>query len=85
VNDPEQWEIEHHTIPHRGDGSAATFFFGTHTLTMEVQDNSGYCSRVEVKVNIVQFTLERSLWCRRRRTTERGRDSRGGPTAVSGQ
>jgi hypothetical protein len=38
-----------------------TFFFGTHTLTVEVVDNSGYCSRIEVKVNIVQFTLERNL------------------------
>jgi hypothetical protein len=62
LNDPEQWEID--LTPFVGTVAtvpARTFFFGTHTLTMEVVDNSGYCSRVEVKVNIVQFTLERSL------------------------
>jgi hypothetical protein len=62
LNDPEQWEIDltpfighFATVPQR------SFFFGTHTLTMEVQDNNGYCSRIEVKVNIVPFTLERNL------------------------
>ena len=62
LNDPEQWEIdltpfvtEKATIPSRA------FHFGTHTLTAEVMDNSGYCTRIQVKVNIVQFTLERSL------------------------
>lgn len=64
LDDPEQWEIDltpflpgttSQTLP------ARTFFFGTHTLTIEVVDNSGYCSRIEIKVNIVQFTLERSL------------------------
>jgi hypothetical protein len=37
------------------------FFFGTHVFTAEVIDNSGFCSRIEVKVNVVQFTLERNL------------------------
>jgi len=46
VNDPEQWEIDITPFLTVGGGSARTFFFGTHTLTMEVQDNSGYCSRV---------------------------------------
>jgi hypothetical protein len=62
LNDPEQWEIDSTpflstvaTVPGRA------FFFGTHTLTMEVKDNSGYCSRVEVKVNIVPFTQERNI------------------------
>lgn len=62
LEDPEQWDTdftpfisaEARTAPRR-------FFFGTHTLTTEVIDNSGFCSRVEVKVNIVQFTLEREL------------------------
>jgi hypothetical protein len=62
LNDPEQWEID--LTPFVGlvaTVPARTFFFGTHTLTMEVQDNSGYCSRIEVKVNIVPFTLDRNL------------------------
>ena len=62
LNDPEQWEIDltpfvttQATIP------ARTYFFGTHTLTAEIVDNSGYCTRIQVKVNVVQFTLERNL------------------------
>jgi hypothetical protein len=61
LNDPEQWEIDVTPFLSKAKVPARTFFFGTHTLTMEVVDNSGYCSRVEVKVNIVQFTLERSV------------------------
>ncbi len=62
LNDPDQWEIDYtpfltkfQTTPQRA------FFFGTHTFSAEVIDNSGFCSRIEVKVNIVQFTLERNL------------------------
>ena len=61
LNDPEQWEIDVTPFLSVATVPARTFFFGTHTLTMEVVDNSGYCSRVEVKVNIVQFTLERNI------------------------
>lgn len=61
LNDPEQWEIDVTPFLSVASVPARTFFFGTHTLTMEVVDNSGYCSRIEVKVNIVQFTLERNL------------------------
>jgi hypothetical protein len=62
LNDPEQWEVDYTPFV----GSSATtlsreFFFGTHIFTAEVIDNSGYCSRVQIKVNIVQFTLERNL------------------------
>jgi hypothetical protein len=38
-----------------------TFAFGTHVISIEVVDNSGYCSRVQVRVNIVRFTGERNL------------------------
>ena len=37
------------------------FNFGTHTFSAEVIDNSGFCSRIEVKVNIIRFTGERNL------------------------
>jgi hypothetical protein len=61
LNDPEQWEIDVTPFLTEAKVPPRAFFFGTHTLTMEVVDNSGYCSRVEVKVNIVQFTLERNM------------------------
>ena len=62
LNDPEQWEVD--LTPFVGSVAnipARTFFFGTHTLTAEIVDNSGYCTRIQVKVNVVQFTLERNL------------------------
>ncbi len=62
VDDPDQWETDYTpflvssaTTPERA------YYFGTHTFTAEVIDNSGYCSRIEIKVNVVQFTLERDL------------------------
>jgi hypothetical protein len=62
LNDPEGWEISLTSfVGSVADVPGRAFFFGTHTLTMEVQDNSGYCSRIEVKVNIVPFTMERNL------------------------
>lgn len=61
LNDPEQWEIDVTSFENEAIVPPRSFFFGTHTLTMEVVDNSGYCSRVEVKVNTVPFTLERSV------------------------
>jgi hypothetical protein len=68
LNDPEQWQIDltPFPIPEPGVVPSApippqVWFFGTHTLTIEVLDNSGYCSRVTIKVNIINFTLERPL------------------------
>jgi hypothetical protein len=68
LEDPEQWEVDFTPFVTEDDNGwptaktpARAFFFGTHVFTAEVIDNSGYCSRVEVKVNIVQFTLERNL------------------------
>ena len=62
LNDPDTWDIDMTkfvgstaTIPQR------TFFFGTHTLTLQVVDNANYCSLVQIKVNVIPFTLERSL------------------------
>jgi hypothetical protein len=62
LNDPDQWEIDYTPFtsneartPHR------TFFFGSHIFNAEVIDNSGARSRVEIKVNVVQFTMSRSV------------------------
>jgi hypothetical protein len=68
LEDPDQWEVDFTpftTTDDEGRSTAGTpsraFFYGTHVFTCEVVDNSGYCSRIEVKVNIVQFTLERNI------------------------
>ncbi len=62
LNDPEQWEVDY--TPFVGPFAVTpprSFNFGTHTFTVEVIDNSGFCSRVEVKVNVVRFTGQRNL------------------------
>jgi hypothetical protein len=62
LNDDEQWEIDF--TPFVGDVARSpgrTFFFGTHSFFIEVIDNSGFKSRVEVRVNIVPFTMENDL------------------------
>jgi hypothetical protein len=62
LNDPDQWETDY--TPFVGSFAVVPprmFNFGTHTFTAEVIDNSGFCSRIEVKVNIVRFTGERNL------------------------
>ena len=62
LNDPDQWEVDY--TPFVGSVATTpprTFNFGTHTFSAEVIDNSGFCSRIEVKINIVRFTGERNL------------------------
>jgi hypothetical protein len=62
LNDPDQWEVDY--TPFLGSFANVpprSFNFGTHTFTAEVIDNSGFCSRVEVKVNIVRFSGQRNL------------------------
>lgn len=62
LNDPTQWETDYTPfVTSKATTPSRRFFFGTHTFTAEVIDNSGFCARVTIKVNIVQFTLERNL------------------------
>jgi hypothetical protein len=65
LTDPEQWEIDITPFSSIGIYQASapsnTFYFGSHRFTLEVVDNSGYCTRVEVKVNVVPFTMGRDL------------------------
>ncbi len=37
------------------------YYYGTHTFHVEVIDNSGFISRVGIKINFVPFTMERNL------------------------
>jgi hypothetical protein len=69
LNDDDQWETDFTPFqPHDTDELATaktnpprTFAFGTHVFTIEVLDNSGLCARAEVKLNVVEFTMERDL------------------------
>jgi hypothetical protein len=62
LNDPEQWEIQ--VTPFVGEAAQSptrTFFFGTHTFFLEVIDNSGLLTRASIVINVVPFTMERSV------------------------
>ncbi|HEU4928514.1 MAG TPA: hypothetical protein VFU38_01690 [Candidatus Krumholzibacteria bacterium] len=62
LNDPTQWEVDYTPfISSVAVTPPRAFNFGTHTFTAEVIDNSGFCSRIEVKINIIRFTGVRNL------------------------
>ena len=62
LNDPNQWEIDYTPfISSVATTPPRAFNFGTHTFTAEVIDNSGFCSRIEIKLNVIRFTGERNL------------------------
>jgi len=66
LSDPSQWEISYTPFTGTGDRKTAkspsrTFYFGTHTFDVEIKDSSGFVSLAEIKVNVVQFTMQRPL------------------------
>ena len=62
LEDPSQWETDYTPfITAVAKTPPRAFNFGTHTFTAEVIDNSGFCSRIEVKVNVIRFSGERNL------------------------
>jgi len=66
LSDPSQWEISYTPFTGTGDrktvkSPARTFYFGTHTFDVEIKDNSEFVSLAEIKVNVVQFTMQRPL------------------------
>jgi hypothetical protein len=68
VNDPGQWEVDWTPFSmwnEDGDGLACSsqrvLYAQAHTFSIEVKDNNGYVSRIEIKVNIVPFTMEKNL------------------------
>ncbi len=62
LTDPAQWEIDYTPfIATEATTPGRAFYMGTHIFSAEVIDNSGNCSRIEVKINTVQFTMERDL------------------------
>jgi hypothetical protein len=62
LTDPDQWDVDWTPFSTTSAVSLPKeYYFGVHTFTIEVIDNSGSVSRIEVKINIVQFTMERNL------------------------
>ncbi len=62
LNDSGQWEIDYTPfVGERAKSPSRSFFFGSHSIFIEVIDNSGFKSRVEVRVNVVPFSMERDL------------------------
>jgi hypothetical protein len=64
LNDPEQWDVSYTpfvTDNNSAESPARTFEFDSHTFHIEVVDNSGYTSRIGVRVNVVPFTMRKSL------------------------
>jgi len=62
LNDPDQWEIT--LTPMIGTVvkvPCRKFFAGTNTFTLEVVDNSGFRTRIQVRIEIIEFTMERPL------------------------
>jgi len=68
LDDPEQWDVDWTPFPPSGPYGPPSarsmprqFFYGVHLFTVEVMDNSGFRSRVEVKFNIVEFSMTKPL------------------------
>lgn len=61
LNDPQKWEIDWTPFPPhdfyepaRATLQPRTFYYASHLLRIEVRDNSGFVSCLEIKVNIVE-------------------------------
>jgi hypothetical protein len=64
LNNPDQWEVDWTPFPCEdcdAESPPQVWFFGTHTFHVEAIDNSGYISRVGIKINVVPFTMQRNL------------------------
>jgi hypothetical protein len=62
LDDGSQWDIDF--TPFVGSVARTpprTYFFGTHTFHVEVRDNYGSCSRVEIKLNYIPYAPTRDL------------------------
>jgi len=67
LNVPSQWEIDYtpfvlfvDDVP-TAETPARRFEFDTHTLHIEVIDNSGFTSRASIKTNVIPFTMRKNL------------------------
>lgn len=62
LSNEDEWETTYTPfVGSTASSPARSFFFGTHTFYVEVQDDSGLRSRVPIVLNIVPFTMEQPL------------------------
>jgi len=64
--DPAQWEIDYTPFPPGNPARARlpqsrVYHYGTHVFTLEVMDNWGLCSRIEIKINFIQLPMTENL------------------------
>lgn len=62
LNNDDDWETDY--TPFIGSEACSperTFYFGTHSFHVEVIDNSGFKSRVGIRINIVPFSMDKDL------------------------
>ena len=58
----QQWAVDWTPfVTINAESPPEVYFYGSHTFHVEVLDNSGYKSRIGVKINIVPFTMEKNL------------------------
>jgi hypothetical protein len=70
LNDPEAWDVDWSPFTSwvdvdrqiaRARSAPTDWWWGSHLFSLEVKDNSGYVTRVEIKLNVVEFTMTRNL------------------------
>jgi hypothetical protein len=44
-----------------GRSKSSSFEAGVHVFSLEVQDNSGYVTRMEIKLNIIRFSMQKNV------------------------
>ena len=62
LNDPDAWATS--LTPFVGTEACSDerqFFFGSHTFYVEIIDNSGFPSRIGIRINVVPFTMENPI------------------------
>lgn len=62
LEDDSEWDIDY--TPFIGKTAMVpqrTFFFGVHTLHIDVKDNSGFVSRAPITINVLPFTMDKNV------------------------
>jgi hypothetical protein len=62
LSDPAQWEIDF--TPFVGEYAASpprTFYSGDHTFDVEVIDNNGWRTRIEIEIDFIPFPMNKSV------------------------
>ncbi len=58
----EQWAVDWTPfVSTEAESPPQVYYYGSHTFHVEVMDNSGFKSRIGIKINMVPFTMEKNL------------------------